>query len=101
MMSSRPLHRRSALGSSLIRHSALALLPGLLLASAACSDSAPSETGPDGDGSNVEMPDNVDDGGAGGSGGAGGNGGGSSTVNGSVPALRGKVTLTDDALAKQ
>ncbi|HEU4583110.1 MAG TPA: hypothetical protein VFS67_32845 [Polyangiaceae bacterium] len=99
MMRSLPIRRRSALGTSLLQHAAAALLPGALLASAACSDSAPTDPGPDGDG--LEMPDEGD-GGSGGSGGSGAGGmGGSAGTGASAPALRTKVTLTDDALAHQ
>ena len=104
MMRSTTFRRRSALGSSLFRaalfqRAALGLLPGLLLASAACSSDSPAQPGPDGNGDGGDMQDVGGDGGTGG-GGAGG-GGGTAGAADSAPALRGKVTLTDDELAHQ
>jgi hypothetical protein len=100
MMRSSPVRRRSALGSILLQRAALGLLPGLWLASAACSDSAPAQPGSAGDGSTAEVPDVEETGGAGGSGGGGGMAGAAGAAA-AAPELRGNVTLTDDALAHQ
>jgi hypothetical protein len=105
MMRSSPPRRRAALGISrpglsALRNSALSLLPGLLLFAAACSDSSPAQPDPGSAGS-TDVPGGEDNGGAGGSGGGGGNGGTAGAAADSAPALRGNVTLTDDALAHQ